>query len=70
MKQRFEHGLRWDAALEEIERREELAVALVGPPHAALSARAEQSGVEHFADIIIGRVENGEVALFAAASKD
>ena len=41
----------------------------MSPSHAALAARAEQSGIEHFADIVIGRAEDGEVSVFAAARK-
>ena len=62
MKQGLQHGLGRHASLEEIERRKKFAVALMGPAHAVLAARAEQSGIEHFADIVIGRVERGELA--------
>src|ERR1700730_8645097 len=69
MKQGLQHGRGGNAPPEEIERREKLAVALVRPTHTMVAARAEQSGIEHFADIVIGRAEDGEGAVFTVARK-
>src|SRR6516165_9287553 len=66
MAQRFQHGRRRHAALEEVERRQKLAVTLVSPAHAMLAARTEQSRIEHYADIVVGRGESCDVAAFAA----
>ena len=69
MKQGLQHRPGWDALLKEIECCEKLAVALVRPTHSTVAARAKQSGIEHLADIVIGRGKGGEGAIFTVAHK-
>src|ERR1700756_709444 len=69
MKQSLQHRLGRNTPLEEIERREKFGIALMRPTHAMVPARAEQSGIKHFADIVVGCGEGCEGAVFTVARK-
>lgn len=69
MRERFENGLRRHAFVDEVVRREKLAIGLMRPAHAALAAGTEQPCVQDLAHVIIGRRAGGKIALLQGASE-
>jgi len=64
MCQNLQDSVRRHPLFLEVERREEFTVALVRPAHAMIAARTEQPRVQDLAQVVIGRDEVCELALF------